>query len=251
MNYPFIDVEETFNDLVRAHGGAIVLGEFMLEKTGKPPDFANADYVFHSEKVVADLKCLMDDNSESPQNQAKINAAIDRFYTEGKIKTKEINEETWPSFPVELHNAIYEITTNSIQGRIRKAKKQISETKERLGLNDYTGMLIIVNDGLFSFPPSAFVHATLKLVSPYVSQINCFIFTTANVFAKVKDVPNPVLFWLPMQMEKPGKVDEIFIDQLRVAWQGMVCRKMGAQTMDYEMKDADMEAFWKARNLPK
>jgi hypothetical protein len=245
--YPHIDVEETFDDIVRAHGGGAIV---LKENIGKSPPFANADYVFHSEKVVAELKCLMEDNSDSPNNQSKINAVIDRFYSEEKIKTKDITEETWLAFPKELQNDIYTITTHSIQARVKKANKQIRETKDRLGLNSYSGMLIIANDGLVSMPPAAFVHAVNKCVTYNCSEIDCFIFLTANVFAMIKGASMPVLIWFPMSTEKPAKIDEVFISRLRVAWQGLVCRKTGSQPINYQAKEEDMEAFWKARNLP-
>lgn len=249
MNYPHIDVEGAFDEITRAHGGAIVL----RDKISKSPDFQNADYVFHFEKVVAELKCLMEDNTESPSNQAKINAAIDRFYAEGKIKTKDINEENWPTFPAELQTALYDITSHSIRARVKKANQQIRETKAKLGLDAYTGMLIIVNDGLTSFPPAAFVHATLRAFERKTgdSEIDCFICTAANVFATIKGAPGPMLFWMPMQMQKPGKIHEGFVNRLRVAWQGLVNRKMGANAIEHQMQDEDMEAFWRARNLPK
>jgi hypothetical protein len=245
--YPHINVEETFDEIVRAHGGAIVL----RDKIGKSPDFANADYIFHFENVIAELKCLMDDNSESPSNQAKINTAVDRFYAEGKIKTKDINEDNWPAFPAELQNMIYDITSTSLRNSVKKANLQIRETKAKLGLNTYTGMLIIVNDGVTSFPPAAFVHATLRVLERHFSEINCFIFTAANVFSKLKGMPWPTLFWIPMQMEKPGNIDEGFINRLRIAWQGIVNRKIGAYAIEHQMRDEDMEAFWKAKNLPR
>jgi len=126
MDYPQVNVEETFDDIVRSHGGAIVL----REKLSKSPDFANADYVFHYEKVVAELKCLMKNNSDSPTVQAKINSAIDRYYADGKIKTKVINEQTWRDMPVKLQNDIYTVTTASIQARIKNGNRQIRETKD-------------------------------------------------------------------------------------------------------------------------
>lgn len=247
MNYPHINVEETFDEVVREHGGAIVL----REKISKSPDFDNVDYVFHFEKVIAELKCMMEDNVDSANNQAKINKVVEQYYAAGKIKTKTIDEITWPEFPREFHNEIYTITTTSIQARIKKANKQIRETKDKLGLNSYTGMLIIANDGLVSMPPAAFVHAINKYVMHNCREISYFIFLTANIFATVKGIPMPAVFWFGMEMEKAAKMDEKFINCLRNSWQGMVCRKTGVPGVSQDMNENEMESFWKARNLPK
>jgi hypothetical protein len=252
MNSPFphIDVEQAFNELVREHGGAIVLDEYYKEKTGKPPEFPNADYVFHSEKVVAELKCLMDDNSDSPSNQVKINAAIDRFYAAGSIKSKVIDEAAWPHLPKELQDEIYSITTHSIRARVKKANRQIRETKAKLGLDVYSGVLFIANDGLISMPPAAFVHATLKCVNLDGENIDCFVFFTVNVFATIKGTPTPAIFWMPIQMTKPGRVDEMFTRRVGVAWRTMTKKALGVEFAEHEIQNEDMEAFWKARNLP-
>ena len=196
--FPYIPVEQTFNGLVREYGGAIILDEFYIQNTGKPPDFPNADYVFHSEKVVAELKCLMDDNSDSPNNQKKINAAIDSFYSAGKIKAKVIDDATWPSFPKELQDEIYSITTHSIRARVKKANRQIRETKKNLRLDSYSGVLFIANDGLISMPPAAFIHAILRCIGTDGEDINCFVFFTINVFAVVKGNSIPAVFWMPI-----------------------------------------------------
>ena len=236
---------------MREQSGAIILDEYYKEKTGKPPDFPNADYVFHSDRVVAELKCLMDDNSDSPNNQAKIAATIERFYSAGKIETKAIDEASWAKMPKELQNEIYGITTHSIRARVKKANRQIRETKAKLGLDSYSGVLLIANDGLVSMPPAAFIHATLNCVNSDGENINCFVFFTVNVFAVVKGASVPAVFWMPMQMEKPGKVDDKFTRRIGLAWQRVVRTKLGVEFADHEIRDEDMEAFWKARNLPR
>jgi hypothetical protein len=186
--YPHINVEEYFNALVREYGGAVVLEETLPY----PRTFPNADYVFHSEKIVAELKCLQVDNVDSDNNQVKIKAAVDYFYDAGKITSKNIDENTWPKLPKELTDRIYEITTKAIQARIRKARHQIAETKQKLGLQSYAGYLIIVNEGIFSLPPAAFIMAIVRVLDTH-REIDHFIFFSANVFTKIRNVPMPLM----------------------------------------------------------
>jgi hypothetical protein len=65
-----IDVEATFTDFIRAYGGEVGRDLF-----GASPDFANADYVFRSRKVVAELKRLVEDKSEDAEIRQKISTA--------------------------------------------------------------------------------------------------------------------------------------------------------------------------------
>jgi hypothetical protein len=246
MKYPHINVEETFDQLVREYGGGVVL----KEKLGSSPDFSNADYLFHFEKVVAELKCMTEDNSDSPGIQSKVAGLLQEFYAAGKIESTEVNEENWKRFPWELQNAIYSVTTTAIQARVKKANKQIRETRHRLGLETYNGVLLIANDGLISMPPAAFVHSIAKYLRNNCSEISLFIFFTANIFAVVEDPNLPVVFWFSMQMEDRRKVEDSLIRRLGLSWQRMACNQLGVRTIDHHMQDEDMKAFWKAKNLP-
>ena len=158
MNYPHINVEETFDQLVRDYGTACVLRDVLPKQIA----FKNADYLFHSERIVAELKCLMEDNSQDIGKQLKLNALINQYFLEGNIKTKIIDENTYKSFPKELQLKISDIYSPSIRARIKKANIQIRETKQNLRLGSYSGMLIIANDGLTSMPPAAFVDAAVR-----------------------------------------------------------------------------------------
>jgi hypothetical protein len=242
--YPRIDVEPLFTEMVREYPMGCVLTDVMPH-----PGFLNADYIFHHEKVVAELKRIEVDNVNSPNNQTKISALLDRFHAEGKIKTKEVNEANWRGLPTELQNEVYDITTHSIKGQIAKANKQIKETKAKLGLGSYKGCMIIVNDGVASFPPAAFVHSAFRLIRKGFSGISFLIFFTANVTALSRENPMPLHYWVGMDMEKEGKMDTAFSDNLYAAWRSLVGRKTGLPAYTVEMND--VEGFWKARNLPK
>jgi hypothetical protein len=242
--YPSIDVELLFTEMVRAYPMACVLTDKIPH-----PDFPNADYIFHHERVVAELKRIEVDNVNSPNHQAKITAVLDRFHAEGAIKTKEVNEANWRELPTELQNEIYDITTHSIKGQIAKANRQLKETKDKLGLSSYKGCLIIVNDGVESLPPAAFVHSAFRLIRKDFSGISFFIFFTANVIALSREYPMPMHYWIGMDMEKEGKMDTAFSDNLHAAWRSLVGRKTGLPAYTVEMND--VEGFWKARNLPK
>lgn len=243
MQYPpHIDVEPLFTDMVRNYPMGSVLTDIIPH-----PDFLNADFIFHHEKVVAELKRAEIDNSTSPNNQAKLNSLLNTFYSAGRIKTKELSQENWASLPKELQDGVYDITTHSIKAQIAKANKQIKETKLALGLNSYQGVLIIVNDGVHSFPPASFVHAAFRLIRKEFSGITAFIFFTVNVYALSREHPVPMLYWLSIDMEKQGILDKTFSNNLFNAWKGTIRHKTGIRSYDRDLND--MEGFWKAVNM--
>lgn len=241
--YPHIDVEPWFTEMVRAYPMAQVLTDIIRQ-----PDFLNADFLFHHERIVGELKCVEIDNTSSPNNQAKINAVLDKYFAEGKIKTKEITEENWPTLSREFQNEIYNITTNSIKARIEKANRQIKETKEKLGLSSYKGCLIIANDGIVSYPPAAFMWAIFRLLLNHYTGIDCFIFFSANVLGVPKGINVPLHFWHALDMERNGKMDMSFATRLFASWSSILSVKTSLPSFNVGM--IDPEALWKARNLP-
>lgn len=243
LPYPHIDVETWFTEMVRDYPMACVLTDKIPQ-----PNFLNADFIFHHERVVAEFKRIEKDNTDSPNNQAKLKATLEKFYAEGKIKEKAITEENWRDLPTQLQNEVYNTTTNSIKGHVEKANKQIKETKAHLGLESYKGCLIIVNDGVTSYPPASFLHAVFRLVKERHSGITYIIFFTANVYANSREYPAPLQFWLGLDVEKAGKMGDAFSESLFQSWTNYVARKTGIPAIKKEMNDA--EGFWKARNFP-
>lgn len=242
MNYPRINIEETFAELVRDYGGVV-----LDDKLPKSPTFENADYVFHFEKIVAELKCLTEDNVDSASNQAKVNELVRQWHKEGKIETTELDEKNWRSLPNDLQNKIYEITTKSIKRRIQKANSQIRETKKALRLDDYLGLVVLANDGIASLQPAAFIHAAYHALARDFSEIKYFIYLTANLFTHVREAPMPAVIWIGFDMQRGPKMDEKFIDRLGRNWRRLVCQKTGIPGYVQEIKD--MEGFWHAKHL--
>jgi hypothetical protein len=243
MNYPRINVEETFDELVRDFPGAVVV----KEKLPKSPSFHNADYVFHFEKIIAELKCLTEDNVDSPSNQLKLGKLINEWFATGKIKSKHIDESSWRDLPMELQNKIYETTTSSVRNQIKKANIQIRETKRELRLYDYSGMAILANDGIASLSPAAFIYAAQQVLAYHFSEIRYFIYLTANLFTHLREAPMPTLFWIGFDMQKGPKMDTLFTDRLGHNWRSLVCRKTGLP--GFAQKLQDIEGFWKARHI--
>jgi len=239
--YPRINVETMFDEVVRDHGG-VVLNERLPK-----PKFKNADYIFHFEKIVAELKCLTEDNINSENNRLKTDRLVEEYYTAGEIRTRKIDESNWSELPRELQTRIYEITTRSIKKRIHKADIQICETKRELNLDQYHGLLVLANDGIVSLPPAAFIHAALLALRHSFREINYLIYLTANLFTALRETPMPTLFWIGVDLQKGQKMDVNFTDRLGRNWRRFVCRKTGIPGVEQEL--LDIEGFWNARHI--
>jgi len=236
-----IDIENVFHDVVRNYGGVV-----LDDKLPPSPEFQNADYVFHFEKVVAELKCLCEDNAINTK-QDKIKNLLSAKYAEGCIDTEIFTETTFRNFPEDIQRTIYQILTRNIRRQIEKANKQIRETKRALKLDDYSGLLILANDGIPSISPPMFIHATQMAFKNHFHEIRHFIYLTANIFTSLKETPSPALFWISFDITDDVKIDPIFLDRLRKKWILYCQRASGIP--GYEQELNDIEDFWNSQHL--
>lgn len=244
MDLDRIHVETAFNNLVRDHGGVVI-----SEKLPYSPAFQNADYVFHSERIIAELKCITNENIHSEANRAKADRLLDEWYRSGRIRSKEIGLDEWREMPPELQKRLYRIFTNNIKRRISKANRQIRDTRRELQLQDYAGLLLIVNDGILALPPPAFIHAVQLALQQDFREIRHFVFLTANVFAHTREASLPALFWISFDMQDGPKIDPTFLERLGRSWQKHCADLFGVALCDQEMQD--IEGFWHSQNLGK
>jgi hypothetical protein len=247
-NYPTINIEQTFNQVIREYGMAIVVREALLPKS---VTFLNADYIFHSEKIIAELKCLTEDNSQDPNKLKKVERIMNYYFDSGKIKTKVINDQTWLGFPLKLQNSITDVYATSIRDRIRKADEQISSTREKLNLGLYSGLLILANDGLKSLPPAAVEVTALRYIRESRPNIDCMIYVTVNILAELEGIKQAIRFWSFTPMTEPNKVSDLFSKQLCLKFAGLVDRQVGLPSGFVTIPDKDefLRKYWNAKTL--
>jgi len=239
---PLIDVEMELRKVVSAIGGSVLDHQFSTA-----PAFENADFVFHAEKLIIELKCLTKDTISSPTNQAKAENLWRRCYVKRLVSAPRKNPHDWRSLPPTIQNQFYEIRTRTIKKRLHKANRQIRETKANLSLSDYTGAVILVNNGIKSLTPPAFIHGAQLALQRDFREIDQIVFMTANLFTVMRNVPLPILIWFILSIsEKAGKEAKL-LERLGHAWRGHYESTTGIPAA--EQKLDDMEGFWHSQVL--
>ncbi len=216
MPVELIDVESEFDKCVESIGG-----QRLSQLVGSSPNFNNADYLFCNHKVVAELKTLEEDKGKDEKFRTKIHELFNVYLNEGKTDLLiygevEVNaNDISKDFGME----IMELFRRPIQGVIKKANKQIRQTKEHLGLTDHYGLLLLVNDGHKMLNPDQLkwiLANTLKRNS--YSSIDAILFFTVNLKARHPAFKEDLLVWA--LMERPGfrRCPNDFAEELRSAW---------------------------------
>jgi hypothetical protein len=137
------NLEARFKVFVKNMDGAECIDE--LELTDEQERANKADYFFNNREVISELKALQTDTSE------KIEKVLAPY--------KETPE--WPIFfgkqdvqkilnylpeKEKINRKLIEAVTESIEGIVEKANRQIRDTKRTFNLPDSGGLLVVLND---------------------------------------------------------------------------------------------------------
>lgn len=210
-----IDIASAFADCVESIGG-----EVLDRSLPKPASCSTADYVFRKDGVVAELKCMEHDIMSTPEFQRRINEAYARWVRKGLVPQPEA-----PSVQVDLRElpepCVMEFMKpfkRRLEATVKKANKQIRETKEHLDLKDAKGLLLLANDGNLSMKPDLVFHLLDRMLRAGFRSINSLVYFSVNHPVSVPGMGMPALLWAAPIIDYRDQVDSAFMNKLRDAW---------------------------------
>lgn len=101
---------------------------------------------------------------------------------------------------------------------IKKANRQLRETKQHFKAQDAKGLLLLVNDGNYMLPPTMMARLLSRILKGQYSNINSVIYFSVNEVSTAPGIPLPTLFWI--EAIPPGRVpvNDVFLKLMRKAW---------------------------------
>ncbi|PKD38886.1 hypothetical protein CWO84_17695 [Methylomonas sp. Kb3] len=239
-----LPVEDTWDEFVSSVGGRRI-----ADSLSKSPDFDNADYLFENIGSVLELKEVETEFLRSESAQRGFEGLLARLSSEDPTWRPLIfgGDGKYPSW---FHKEFVRLARPAILRILKKANRQIRETKEKLSLSEPHGVLIFVNDGFTSVAPDI-VHALAcdALVHSY-SSIDCFLYITINRHVEVSNSDEPKLIWNPSYSDRASDKLVEFIDALGRKWFHYLEGKIGPFTSRYEGGDRSVLHGSKAIVLP-
>jgi hypothetical protein len=239
-----LPVEEAWTEFVTTVGGKRI-----ADLLSKSPDFDNADYLFEEVSTVLELKEI---ETEFLQTKAA-NSGLEKLL---KRLVKEEPEWRPPllggdgKYPAWFRTEFVRLARPAIVRILKKANRQIRETKEYFKFNQPHGTLIFVNDGFTSIAPDL-VHALAcdALIHSY-SSIDCFLYVTINRYVEISGSDEPKLIWNPSYSDRASDQLVHFIDDLGRKWFVFLEQKIGPFTSRIETEDRSILSRSKAIILP-
>lgn len=192
----------------------------------EPRSFENADFLFPSVSIVAELKEVETEFDRAPAFDEGFSNLLQRVVDEDPSWRPLLlgGSGKYPEWFVSEFIRLFRPALSRI---LKKANRQIRATKEHFKITARTGILIFVNDGFTGLEPH-FVRALVSdLLTTSYSSIDCFLYITLNRYVEVAGSDIPRLLWMPSYSERAPDSLVLFVDDLGRKWFDFLESKIG------------------------
>lgn len=226
-----LPVEETWHQFVRSSNGTV-----LADLLPASPSFDNADYLYSDAKVVAELKEIQTEFMAAAASRKGLEKLLERLVHE---------EPQWrPTlfggdghYPPWFQREFMRLARPPISRVIKKANRQLRETKDHFGISAATGVLLFVNDGFTGLAPDL-VHAlACELLVHSYSSIDCFVYLNVNRYVAIAGSDEPKLIWHPTYSDRADNSLTEFIDALGSHWFDFLEQQIGPISLRTETQD--------------
>lgn len=228
--------EGVFSDFVTEFGGEVL---------PEPADNKIADYFFRKQNIVAELKCLMEDQTDNMNK--KVTPIIQDWVRKHKKSPPGFDGKyvEIAKVPKEISDRWLEVLKAPLENFIRDANRQIRETKKRLNTPDAKGLLLIFNQGnqLHKHPKDfrLLLYMVLRKRKPDKQRkfphINCLVYFS---YETVKAEKEKMSFWAPMQLQAEPNEDVMpmrtFQKELQQGWYAFVEKHWGRTVRQHDVE---------------
>ncbi|EPB4366175.1 MULTISPECIES: hypothetical protein [Enterobacteriaceae] len=239
-----LPVEKTFHSFVRKYGGGVV-----SDILPGNPSFENADYSFKNNNIIGELKEIETEFLNQENAKIKFTEMMERLLNERPNWKPSLmgGENDYPDwFKIEF----IRLARPSITRILKKANKQIKETKKYFHVPNANGVLFFVNDGFTGISPFLVQALACDALTHSYSSIDCFLYITLNRYVELDGSNEPQLIWAPSYSDRADNSFVEFIDDLGRNWFNFLEEKIGGFTSRHEESDRSILLNSKAIIIP-
>lgn len=218
-----VDISKEMAACVRTMNGVV------LDDVLKNPDFKNADYWFPAANVIVELKCLTEDLTTKVDFAEGLSTLYASWVKQGLVPPSSADRIrlNLRDLPARCAREFIDPIKKRLEAStIKKANKQIRETRKHLGAQSAKGLLLLANDGNYMLPPSMMAHLLSRILRDQHSSIHSVIYFSVNMDVVTMGTSMPSQFWIDAVPPKRDPVSLEFRSALRAAWMSH-CSRLG------------------------
>ncbi|AUT53188.1 hypothetical protein C2L66_15900 [Paraburkholderia caribensis] len=216
-----VDVEGCWRDFVRTVGGEVV--EDLIPQ---PRTFENADFLFSSDDVVVELKEVQTEFWNTSAIRNGFEALLARLAKEDPAWRPALLGGSG-EYPNWFRTEFIRLFRPPISRILKKANRQIRETKGHFKISAAKGVLVLVNDGFTSLEPHYVRALASNLLGTSYTSIDCFLYLTVNRYVEIADSDIAGLLWMPTYSDRASDSLVSFIDDLGPKWFNFLEQRVG------------------------
>lgn len=224
-----IPVEKAWREFIRTLGGKLV------EDLVPPPrNFHNADFLFRGVEVVAELKEIQSEFSDHASFQNAFDSLMKRVLDEDPSWKPSLFGGT-TGLPSWFDRELVRLFRDPISRILKRANRQLRETKSHFGIASPTGLLLLVNDGFTSLWPDHIRWLVADLLVQSYSSIDCVVYLTVNTYVEYAKNETPGLMWAPLYSDRAPESLVGFVDDLGRRWFDYMEQAIGPSSVREEI----------------
>ena len=230
-----VPVEKTWRDFVAHVGGSVV--EDLIPQ---PRNFQNADFAFFEDGVIAELKEIETEFSNSQAFTKGFDELMPRVVAEDpEWRPALFGGKGEPQWFAREYVRLFRPPLTRI---LKKANAQIKETKEYFKIKSNSGIAIVVNDGFASLGPDRVRALMGNILSTSYSSIDCCIYMTVNRYVELSGSNVPRLVWAPMYSDRASDGLDAFVNKLGEKWFDYIQTIIGPFTIGKDESQSESAA---------
>lgn len=208
------------------------------------------------ENILIELKCLEKDLF-SDKDYERNERLLDKWMTDGIIRKVDIIPIMLgkKQLPTECSDELLQLCRNTFQTIIKKANRQLRETKKKIGNTKTENVLLICNDGNYFLSDIAMYEVMNHVLASIPElEIDCFVLFTVNQTSRVPDNDIDWSFWAPSYNTKATDQLNAFINDFGKYFYDFYNSKFGlvnSEHIEYDNVNTGLEAIKKQKHIPK
>lgn len=214
LNRPeIVPVENFFNEYVEYFGGQVI-----SKNEQNLADRPNADYLFRTQNVIAELKCFQKDLFNNEEDIPRLLNFLDKWEEQKLIEQSDKLGIILGAkqLPKECYLDLLNACTKTIDRVLHKANKQIKESKKTFSLPTAKGLVLLCNDGNYFVQNDTFVKLIADLMGrKYMdSDIDGFVYFTVNQTSTMPESDLDWNLWVPSYRQENDEEFGNFVNEL-------------------------------------
>lgn len=221
---PRLPVETVFDRIVEKVGGCRV--DTLFASDGNAP--LNADYYFRDAGVVAELKEIVADLHEDTALRERLGNILHRYVGQKGVPllagTQRLRIDLLPD---DCRHEMMLPLRRKLEGPVKKAARQIKQTKLELNEPNARGLLVLVNEGSTFLRPDIAFYFLHQMLKGQHSSIDQVVYCSINMLVTTPSVQEGARFWATSRVEGRQEIPLSFMHQLYKSFRCVIDKQTG------------------------